>query len=355
MEILTPAGARWSCMHTGECCRRFELGPVEPEIAAGLTAHEAADGWPEAGTWRKERRLGGQVATFFRFVGDGCVFLGDGRCEVHSRLGAAAKPAFCRLFPFAVVEEPRGLAVVVRPECGGLHESFATGQLVSEQAAAAAALPEPGQRRRFAPDRVEVFPGVWRPTSAWLPVEDRLRARVLAGPRGPQAHVAQLRDELAAWVDAELPTPDPAVFDRAARAALEGLHILLSHVLAQGGPAHRVAQVAAVHADVARARDGRVPRRVPLSPEAREYAGLLLRSALLAKDVHILGSVAAGLGAWLLGLVLAQAALADAGEPLTPAALASVHGPWSRLQVHPMIQDLLRRARPALVDMTLHA
>src|SRR6188768_3764626 len=135
--IRTPKDARWSCRSCGDCCRGFEFGPVEPAIIAGLEARDVAAHWAPAAEapWYERRPAPDGTTALFLTHRDGhCVFLrDDALCAVHALWGAEAKPAFCREYPFHVVEDPEGIVVIARSDCGGFHESFVDGEPVADQ------------------------------------------------------------------------------------------------------------------------------------------------------------------------------------------------------------------------------
>ncbi|MBN2798830.1 MAG: hypothetical protein JXX28_06740 [Deltaproteobacteria bacterium] len=327
----------------------------------GLEARRVEADWAPAAAapWYTLRRgPDGQDHAFLSYRGDGCVFLReDGLCAIHALYGAESKPGFCRSFPIELVEEPRGIAVVARPACDRLFESSRDGQPLSEVAAEVYAQRRLAPRRRFAPERVETLPGVWLDTPRWLSLEDALREALWEHREDPELRVARLVRRLAAESGVAPPEPRLPAYQLAARAVFEALRIYLGFILQgeAGAPAHRVAFIQAVLSDVEEARYA-PELRAPLTPEAMDYAGLLLRSALLAKDVHTLGSVSAGLGEWLAGMLLAVAVhRVGSDEPVTAADLARVHSRWVKLAAHPAIREVLRKARPALVDLVLHA
>ena len=53
-----------------------------------------------------------------RHIDGVCVFLeADDRCAIHRRLGAAAKPAICQQYPFALVQTEGGRRAGIDPGC----------------------------------------------------------------------------------------------------------------------------------------------------------------------------------------------------------------------------------------------
>ncbi len=112
--------ARWECRSCGACCRGILAGvEVTAEEAARIeevdwTAVAAEEGAPELLVRPVVARLldeeTGAVERRLRTVEGRCVFLDPraNRCRIHARLGWAAKPFACRLFPLSFVEGPGG-------------------------------------------------------------------------------------------------------------------------------------------------------------------------------------------------------------------------------------------------------
>lgn len=192
--------------------------------------------------------------------------------------------------------------------------------------------------------------------AAWMGAEAALCA-ALAEPLPPAQAVAAAVAQLAGTTGTALPPASPQVFRTAARASFEALRIYLGYILESeaNGPAHRVAFVREVRARVEEARFA-PDLTAPMDARAQDYATMLLRSAILAKDIHTLGGAVAGLGAWLLGALLAQAVHAVAQDtPMTAADFAAHHTPWVKLAAHPALREVMKKARPALIDLALHA
>jgi len=336
---------------------------VEPEIIRGLQARAIESHWPPAAEapWY-ERRAGpdGEETFFLTRRQAHCVFLRDDNlCAVHALFGAEAKPAFCREYPFHVVEDPRGLVVVARADCGGLHRSFQDGQPVSEQVEAVLALPEVHPRRRFAPDQVVILPRAAVSAEDWMALEEVLLRHLDRRRSPPEASVGLLRFLLHDLVDREAPPPDPARYQAAMAALIRALGATLERLAAESegepsghDPARAVAEAAK------RSLERLSAPLPPLSPEAVDavdYLHLVLRSELMSKQFQVVGGVPFGLGLHLLSTTLARSGVpATHDGPLTPADLGEVFPRWKRLSLHGAILEVLRRARPALADLFLH-
>lgn len=375
--VRTPAGLRWSCRGCAHCCSTgLDLGPVEPSVIADLEASDIAGLWAPAaeGSWY-ERRVGPDNSEQFFLTqrGGRCVMLRDDNlCAVHALLGSDRKPGFCREFPYHVVHEPRGVVAVVRPSCGGFFASFRDGDDVGGQVGGAEleavlALPRVHPRRVFAPAQVEILPGKAVGLEDWLSLEDAAIAGLEARPAlSPESGVARIRDLLTSSIRFE---PVPVRVEQAhaaARALFLALGRVMDQVLSQTGTegsqrAERRATAeesrAALAKAAARFEAGPLP---PLDADATAWCDLLLRSHLLAKQWQAWGSVHAGLGEWLLGLVFARSLAAAQHppghpDPLTAAEISEPLGLWLRFSANAMIAALLRQARVALTDLFLHA
>ena len=111
-----PIIERWDCHQCTACCRETTI-QLDQDDLAKLT-QQKWDEQPEFREVRTTRRswlLGG--ARVLNHKADGsCVFLtAAGRCRIHEKFGAEAKPFMCRLFPLQVVTTDRAsLATTVR-------------------------------------------------------------------------------------------------------------------------------------------------------------------------------------------------------------------------------------------------
>lgn len=359
-RFLVPRGARWDCRGCAKCCHHHELGPVEDEVVAGIEAHGVDRLWPgRAGRpWQRQKSGPTGTGVFLEKVDGHCVFLqDDGGCAVHAALGAAAKPAFCREYPFAVVEEPRGLAITLREGCGGLAESMEDGALLADQAAAVAALPRHYPMLQFRPKKVVLLPGQSVPLKAWSKLEDAVLEDIAENDRQPGAHVAAVRARLLAARRQPDPPADPGRAAQATAALLQVYGMVLDTLLAdEARPAAEVAFTRRLRAHVARAR-AMLPLGLPaLDASGRRYASLVLRSYLLGKRFTTDGNVAAGLGMVLHSLhTAALAAGALPGQPVSAAALSVVFTDHVRLTHNRSMQAVRKKAQPAMVDMFLHA
>lgn len=137
-------GARFSCTMCGSCCGGHVVGPVTPNILAGLEPHLAL----LSAEVKAERRvdkglffvLPSQRATPGEDVvchasGGSCVFLDDrGLCRIHGKLGGDKKPLPCRIFPWELVATPTGVRAAIQRECRDFFTATAEDKPMLEEA-----------------------------------------------------------------------------------------------------------------------------------------------------------------------------------------------------------------------------
>ncbi len=372
-EIRVPAEGRWSCQRCGKCCHDFVLGPVEPEIIAGLQALGVERDWAPAAAspWFVQRPSG---AFLVKSPETGaCVFLRDDMgCAIHGLYGAEAKPAFCRIFPFLLVRQAEALIAVARPACAELHSSYESGQPITEQVATLAELPRPTPLPTWQPVRVVVVPGMGAPRpeavvlsrERWEELEAELRAGIHATVAPPAAHIARIRQAAFAAVERRGPPGNGPRMWLALSAMIRVMIMVLQaarQAEEEGRGSGHLRLVCWMEEQITRARQGLSSGGAsrpgpPLDDGAQRYVGLLLRGELLSRNFRTQGSVAAGLGLSLLNVEVARRAAEtnDEGQ-VTAAAFAAIHSRWVRLTRNGTLDPVLERARPALVDLFLHA
>lgn len=356
MTVRAVPGARYTCQGTGFCCRFHQLGPVPPAEVEVLRDARPEAWWPpaRAGWLHTAPGPDGPVHQLAKVDGH-CVFLDeDRRCAVHARLGPAAKPSFCRLFPYQVVRDHRGLAVAVRDSCAG-RAAQADSPLVAAQAEEIAALAAAaGAVVDWRPHTVVVAPGWTVDGHTWLTWEEALLRALPGTDLQPEALVAWVRDLLAARAGQALPAPVPGRGALATRAVLMALDLTLQHVRATEAPPSpaEAAFVETMH-DRVRAAAAAVEagRRATLDPAGRAFQRELLADALLGKDLHRLGSLSSGLGRFLVAVQIASLVAEGPGVD----AFAEVHSRIVRFTLNRSVRAILDRARPALDDLFLHA
>lgn len=346
--------ARWACKSCGACCQGFRFGPVEPSVIEDLAAKNIAEAWPAAadGWYTTEVGPAGQSHFYLRSTPSGaCVFLqADRRCAVHRLYGEAAKPGFCREFPFRAVQIGTDTAVIVRGECAGLAETFQAGPLVADQAAAAIALPRVVPITPYAPRLTEILPGLGVDPAAW----DRLEAAMLPqlADLDPILAVQAIRKMLAQAMGRALPAS--AQGPQALQHLLQRLHTLAR----EGARAEGLLPwQQAVFSDARVVLETALRAIIEADPwpdfteDGRAYGNLLLRQSLLGREFAALGSVAAGLGRVVLETRIVQAA----GGPVDAHRFGKLHSRYLRFVDHAAVQQLLKSEQGALVALFLGA
>lgn len=343
MNLLTPEGQRWDCHACGACCHLYELGPVEVEVVRDLERRQIEGHWaPAKDGWYERRRAADGRAAYFLTHRDGhCVFLmPDRRCAVHAAFGEAAKPGFCREYPFHLAQRGDGLAVVVRPSCQSHHRGATP---LADQAPAAAALPRAMSVRRADPPAIAVEPGILLPEAQVVDVE---RALLAAVPTTGETRVTAQRRTVRAFVAGTDTPPDPERARLATGAIVEGVRRLMAHAAGDDdADPHRRAFAAESERLLAAA----LPRlggaaSGPAGAPLDAYLADLTASFLLARWYLGLGGLAQG-----LGFLAVQASLAATAPDLDAA--AALVARWTRLTENAAVLGLLRRAEPALLDV----
>lgn len=114
-------GAAQTCRQCAESCRRYLIVLSEAEARRldhsiwRAYLHEVPDDLPlvirHGASWVLNKHEGR------------CVFLGpDNLCEVHRHGGEEAKPFACRLFPWQLIQSPRGIHVSLMASCHMLDQ-----------------------------------------------------------------------------------------------------------------------------------------------------------------------------------------------------------------------------------------
>ncbi len=318
------------------------IGPVDPSGVVGAAA--AAALLPEGTPWVQSRPGPDGRERLFLARGEsgGCVFLdpADG-CRIHTRLGPEAKPAFCRVFPFDLVRDPAGAALVVRPGCAGHHRSAFDGERIDADLPGILALPHPD--RAFAPPLVEVLPGAGITAEAWCRAEPGL-LRLAAGAGGePEAAVVAIRDALVRATGRVQPPPDARIAAAALVSVAEALAVAATQLRDTSTgplpdlPARAVAGLAAL---------ARPP--APLAPDAEAWLSVVLRTLLLGKGFEPMGLPAA-LGLHLLDVAMVRRTTGPGADGTVDAAAASaLLVPWWLFTANRAIRAVLAGRRAAL-------
>jgi lysine-N-methylase len=120
-----PVVQNWDCHQSGSCCKEYQISVTEEERrrieAQGWANEPDLRGLPlfvaHGPPWARQYHLN-------QLADGGCVFLSpEGRCRIHERFGAAAKPLPCRLYPFILVPAGDHYRVGVRFACPSAAEN----------------------------------------------------------------------------------------------------------------------------------------------------------------------------------------------------------------------------------------
>jgi lysine-N-methylase len=114
-----PVLQNWDCQGCTDCCREYRVY-LSDEDRRRL-AEQDWEQEPEAAgrQWEVQEGPGRFARYHLKQRADGrCLFLSDqGRCRIHERFGAAAKPFACRLYPFILVPAGDHWRVSLRYAC----------------------------------------------------------------------------------------------------------------------------------------------------------------------------------------------------------------------------------------------
>jgi len=322
-----------------------------------------AELWPAAATrpWFHERREADGSTTVWLTRHEGaCIFLRpEGGCAIHARLGEAAKPAFCREFPFHLVREPTCWTAVVRANCGGFHASCRDGEPVAPLLPALLELPRAYPVQVFEPELVQLLPGIGVPLASWQAAEPALMGLMDAVDEEPEATVAQLRGALYRAIGREAPAPQTASREAALRSLLRALRRAVAPILAappapgQGSDRALLEQASRW---IAVALERAAQPISPSAPSAQVWLNLLLRSLVLGKLFARRGGLARALGLLLLDLHLARCATHTVPAQAPEAAsLSAVLVPWWSFTANHAIVSVLARSGAELSDLFMHS
>ncbi len=326
-------GLHLNCRSTGACCRAgYTLGPVEPRVAAILDAAEVGAWCPPAAEGWSEDRMAptGEPVRFLRQVNGACVFLGsDQLCAVHANLGAESKPAFCRLFPISAIRDPSGIVVGVRPNCHA--QSIAdSAPLDAERLTELAGLAQTAGLATFQPSAVRVYGGRAVSLDDWMYLEERV---VDLSDGGPRFLLRAMRQTLVQAMPTGWPSLPTNGYDEAWRHVASDLLALLRPLSTGPALGPRQERVQAVVGLLDRALVA--PREPVYDPAARSYLARQLRSAVMLKKFADVGTFAAGMGRFALGVEVV--ARAWPGEVVDCAALGPPWSMWHDIAVHPSV------------------
>ena len=124
-------GSRFSCQHSGACCRGYLFGPIsaaEKERIERLRPVERMPQIERKPLFAEYGTASGARAHRLAIEGDTCVFFEPGAgCGLHRHFGERAKPALCQLFPLAIVATIDGIRVYDTGHCATFATSATAG------------------------------------------------------------------------------------------------------------------------------------------------------------------------------------------------------------------------------------
>lgn len=165
-------GTRFACRGDGLCCGDVHLwGPITEREAATLSliSPDLLTRKPDDGTRVLAPSAEGR-----------CLLYRDG-CSLHAALGANAKPAVCRRFPFSITATPSGGRVVLSYRCSCAIVPSG-GEITEADVLEAVAGPSGRISRDATVTTIAVEPGRAIPFSEWEVMEAELLDRLEREP-----------------------------------------------------------------------------------------------------------------------------------------------------------------------------
>lgn len=115
---------RHACVGCGGCCHGVRVRLLGEEELTRITTLARALGVNDPVECGRVRMVDGR-----------CIFLArDGRCELHRRFGAAAKPLLCQQFPIVLLDTESDARLGVDPGCFTLFDHWREGDLLPANA-----------------------------------------------------------------------------------------------------------------------------------------------------------------------------------------------------------------------------
>jgi Fe-S-cluster containining protein len=119
MELNIPDGINYECTGCGKCCSGWSV-PLTQDDYDRISAYNWAEidaDFEGKNLFRKLRaneKLNTPYSHAINANSNGhCPFLKNNLCFIHSKFGAAIKPAICKLFPYSFNETPSGVFATV--------------------------------------------------------------------------------------------------------------------------------------------------------------------------------------------------------------------------------------------------
>ena len=339
--------ARWSCRACGKCCEGFSFGPVEPNIIQSLVDKKIAEHWPAAEKeWYSKHPQSGEY--FLHHVDGHCIFLQEDKlCRIHALFGEEAKPWFCREYPFHVVEEPRGLAIRVREDCGGFHKSYLDGKPMAEHVAGVLRIPRVVARQQYKNMNVIILPGVAVSTDTWSKVEGVLLGYVKE-EKQPHEIVQTVRNKLLLMAGRQEQEGHPekltTIFASLLKYFVFSLQqlVVAPHITEKKQKLISLLQLALANLSEPLGE---------IEPMLGRYFNLIIRGRLLGKTFASIGGIPNSLGLFLFEtMMLRLAAGSDDVHVIGP-----MMSQWRRIIMLQPIWLHLRKLEKPLTNLFLYA
>ena len=119
LPVIRIAGEeRWDCQSCGVCCRGSVILLSEADLQKIREQKWEEDpDYREQTSLVRDSRAGGKFRLAQRADGC-CVFLTEaGRCRIHEKFGAEAKPHVCRVFPLQLIPREKHAVLTLRRAC----------------------------------------------------------------------------------------------------------------------------------------------------------------------------------------------------------------------------------------------
>lgn len=289
---------KWSCRSCGDCCRGFSFGPVEPEVVQGLIDRKIEEYWPLAKDgWYVQKPETGEY--FFQHRNLHCVFLRpDNHCAIHAEFGSAAKPWFCREFPFHAIKEPRGIALRVREECSGFHKSFVDGEDISGQIDDVLELPRPFPHQDFNQRNVIILPKVAVSSENWSTVEGVLIEKCLG--KDPLSLAEFIRNSLLRMARRQEMSSDSAKCEQAIKNLVANFYLSLKNLEVPSILESRKQELITIF-HLAQQKQNMAGT---FSDEVSRYFNIIFRGRLIGKSFASIGGIPSFVGLFVFEAIV---------------------------------------------------
>jgi hypothetical protein len=282
-----------------------------------------------------------------------CVFLqDDGLCAIHATHGEAAKPGFCREFPFHIVQERTNTVGIIRAECEGWYKSFTQGPIIDDRLESVQKLPRVVPHRSFTNPQVMLFPRSAISLEHWDHMEGELLRCLQEEGRGVEGDIGELRNVILTLAKQPSSPSQKSAYLGCAGKILAPMTRTLSAVLQiPHADPHQVVftqnSLSRIQQTLRAIESDSLP---PYSQSEAEYYNIVLQNWIMGKLFQGVGSLSAGLGAFALGALVARCN----AEENDLESNATHYAAWLRFSGIPMIQQSLLSSQPVLHQLFMN-